>query len=1026
MRCSRFYIALLAPVLALLLASSAVAAPTDLDTTFSGDGKMIDSSLFSEQAIWSSAIQADGKIVTVGSDSGSQEWLIMRFNTDGTLDDTFDGPTGTGNGKVHLDPSTSYDSAVDVAIVPASQRIVVAGRVRNTTTGLSEFGAVRLDTDGDIDPGFNSGAVKSFEIDEDASGQEAYAEAVALDGGKIVIGGYAYDGVGNGEADFAIARLENDGDLDPTIDGDGTALRSMTAAAFDYMSDIDVDASGNIYTFGTSSEPGFPTRRVFVAARFDSAGSIDPTFNAAGSSPGKSYATLIQGYAGRVTQRATGEYALVGSTNLTPNDCLVVQFTETGPIDISFSLDGYQTVDFKNGTDSCTAIDEDNSGNLLIGGMSKDASFSGDAALARLTSVGDLDTTFDPDGKFVQKLTANNDSLNTVDALSDGKILLGGYQGSNGATAQAAALLRLNGGSGGFTVPTRPTALALDTTFDSDGLVRSDLSTDRNDAVNGLTVASDGSPVVVGTSEFLYQPSTDTYLPEGTIAKYLPNGSLDPAFGGDGIVKLDLPGSQIAEFFDATVLSDGSIVVVGKYNLAGANTDLMIAKYTSAGDLDLSFDTDVTDDGWVLLDFNYSDVPESIHPLADGSFLISGSTGISNDMSMFVTKVDANGVLDGTYGTAGITEVEFDEFGTEETLDSALLSDDSIVLAGFAVSSGVRSSAVAKLDSGGDPDNGFSADGEAEFDIGTGESQANGVAVQPDGKFVIAGKGFDGAPTEDAYAARINSDGSLDADIGPTLGFSSDGIAFVTFGSEDDAGNDVVVDPVDGIITLAGGVNYGLDDDFAFARFDSNGNLLATFDNDGFGSTPIGTGIDVAKELVIDSSRRVLAAGAVNDTGLSDFGLARLPGPNIPGNPPADGGAPPAVAPLIAGSSKISSPRHDKKYTAKKFKKIKGTATSVNLADPVSKVEIALRRVDSKRCYWLTNSKAKFRKSGMKSKKCPTLRWMKVTSKTSWYLKLRKTLPKDSYELYSRVTLASGTVESSFKTKTNKVRFKLR
>lgn len=1021
MRCSRYTIALLAPVLALVFAASATAAPTDLDTTFSGDGRMVDSTLFSQEAIYATAVQADGKIVTVGADNGSQEWLIMRFNTDGTLDSTFDGPSGTGDGKFEIDPSTSYDAAFDVAIVPATQRIVVAGRVRNTTTGKTEFGVVRLNTNGTIDSGFNGGSVKSFEIDEDASGQDAYVESVALDGAKIVVGGWAYDGVGNGQADFAIARLENDGDLDPTIDGDGTALRSMTAATFDYLTDIFVDASGNIITFGTTSEPGFPTRRVLVAARFTSAGSIDPTFNPTGSSPGKSYATSITGFAGRAVKRSTGEFVLVGTTNAAPDDCLVVQYTATGEIDTTFSGDGYQTVDFKGGLDFCMEVAEDADGKLLISGMTKDDSFRGNAALARLTTSGALDTTFDPDGKLIANWTAGNDQFTTVDVLSGGKILVGGFEGSDGGGASGAVLAQYVGGSGGFTPPTRPADLALDTTFDSDGRVRSDWSAGRDDIASGVAIGGDGSIFAVGAYEVLYSASPLTYLPDAAVAKYSPNGQPDPSFDGDGIATFsptDPPATatSVFSFQDAAVLSDGSLLVCGSVSFSGAGAEVLIAKFTPTGALDTSFDTD----GWAFYDIEYTAAGLTIHALPGDGAIVTGSAGNTFYPKMFAMKVDSSGQYDSGFGTAGVQMVDFDPSGAEEALDSALLSDGSLMLAGYSEASGDRDTAIAKLDSLGQPDTSYDGDGELTLQVGTGDSQANGIDVQADDNVVIAGEAFDGALTKDAFAARVKTDATLDA-----TGFASGGVAFVPFGTEDDSGTDVTVDPVDGNVTLGGRANYGIDDDFAFARFDGAGNPLSAFDGDGYGSTQIGTDMDLVYEIETDPSRRVVAVGTASDGGLRDFSLTRLPAP--PGAAPAPGGGdPPAAQPLAAGSSKISSPVHNRKYTAKRFKKLKGTASSVNVADPVTKVEIALRRVDSKRCYWLSSSKAKFRRSGMKSKKCPTLRWVKVSGTTSWSLKLRKSLPKDSYELYSRVTLASGTVETNFKTKTNKVRFKLR
>jgi uncharacterized delta-60 repeat protein len=1006
------FASILVTAIVLSLSGSAMAAPTDLDPAFSGDGKMVDATLFSEQAIYSSEFQSDGKLVTVGSDNGSQRWLIMRYNTDGSLDTTFDGPTGTANGKILLDPSTSFDSAYDVSIT-ATDKIVVAGRIRNTVTGKAEFGAVRLEADGAYDPTFNSGAIKQFEIDDAASGEDAYVESVDVHAGKIYLGGYAYDGVGAGGADFAIAVLENDGDLDPTFDGDGTGLKSASALAYDYLTDIYVESDGKIVTLGTTEDPTSPSDRAFVAIRWTTTGSPDATYGSI-ATPGKVYATAKNGYAYRGAPRAAGGYTLVGATDDAPNDCLIVQFDATGQIDTGFSTDGYQTVDFQGGVDSCTAVDEDSSGNLLVVGETRDEANKSDAVLARLTSTGSLDTTFDPDGKVVMNLTVNNDNFWSVHALASGKILATGFQG---ATASTAALIAVfNGGSGGFTAPVRPADMALDSSFGVAGRVRSDFSSGREDNPGGMTVAADGSVVAVGTTEVLYSNSPLTYLVDGAVAKYTPSGAPDTSFSSDGLATFAPIPLSAESFYDATVLADGSVVVVGGYSASGAGDDLLIVKFTPTGELDTSF----SGDGWITHHFGYRDVPRNVHALADGSFILSGYSGNTGDPTMIVVKVDSGGQLVAGYGTGGSTLIDFDPFGPEDAIDSALLSDGSIVVAGYSESSGVRSSAVAKLTPAGLPDAGFGTAGEATFDIGDAGSQANGVAVQNDGKVVVAGSGLDGEESEDAFAARLDIGGTLD----PT--FSSDGIAFVQFDVEDDKASDVVIDNASGEVTIGGSANYGLDDDFAFARFDSGGNPLTSFDGDGHGSVEMADGLDRVNRLAIDGQRRVVAVGPVtDDQALADFGLVRLSGPPDPVVPAPPAAQPPAMIAGV-GTTKIASPRHDKTYTAKIFTTLRGSATSTSASDAITKVQIALRKRDSNTCIWLTGSSGNFNKSKQTKGKCSTYRWVTASGTTSWSLKFKKKLAAAKYELRTRVTLASGAVESTFSTKSNKSLFELR
>lgn len=1003
--------ALIAACAALLtVPAAAFAAPTDLDPAFSGDGKMIDNTLFSTESIYSSTVQDDGKIVTVGSDNGSQKWLIMRFNTDGTLDTAFDGPSGTGNGKVFLDPSTSYDAAYDV-VLTATGKIVVGGRVRNTTSGKTEFGAVRLLDDGTIDPTFNSGAVKSFEIDDAASGQDAYATSVALDSGKIVIGGYANDGVGAGGTDFAIGRLEFGGALDTTFDGDGTGLKSVTAGAADYISDIGVQA-GKIVAVGTTSDPANAYNRVFTAVRYTDTGSPDTTFGAAAT--GKVYMTALNGYSSTTAVNSSGDIAIVGTTD-GASDCLVGQITSDGAIDTSFSADGMQSVDFGARTDFCNAAAFDGSDRLVIGGSSYAQFGDADIAIARLTAVGDLDTDFDPDGKFTLRLTAANDNVNTLESLSGGEILAGGYQGEFGGTA--GVLLQFAGGSGGFPVPTRPPEIALDPEFSGDGLARTDLAdtAGRSDSAVGLAVAPDDSSFAVGSGEHLYSSSPETYLIDAVVAKYRADGSLETAFSGDGKATYS-GGSLSAETFrDAAALSGGGVVVAGDISLTGSGTDALLAQYASGGSLDPAFGGG---DGVVSHDFGVDDRIEAVERLSDGSLLIAGESRESGgDPTMLAAKLTPQGDLDTSWGDNGVRTVSFGAFETAGAAGAAALPDGSLVLAGYDETGVARNAAVAVLDANGDLDPNFSGDGKLVLSIGDGDSQADGVAVQSNGRILLAGRALDGETSWDSFAARLLEDGT------PDSGFSGDGYAFVEFSSADDAAGDVVVAPSSGEITIGGYANYGLDDDFSFARFDASGQSLASFDSDGMGSTPVGSDTDRIAALAIDSRERVVGAGAAYTGSLADFALARLPGLNPPPPPPPP--APPAPA-IGSPSSKVSRPKHKGHYSPGKARDFKGSGATTLGSDGVYKVEIALRRVDSKHCYWLSSSSVKFKSSKPSKGKCETPRWIKAKGTTSWSYRIKNDLPDDDYEIYARVRLVSGATETRRLSGTNKIRFEVR
>lgn len=1009
---------------ALVLPAAAIGAPTDPDPTFDGDGKVLATAYSSEQAIYSTVIQADGKIVAVGSNNGSQKWLILRFNADGTPDTTFgdsdDGDVDTtGDGELMLDPSTSFDSAYDVAIAP-SGKLLVGGRVRNTTTGKTEFGAIRLRaTDGAPDTTFNSGAVLSFEIDDGAAGNDAWLTSIApAPSGRIVVGGYANDGAGN-NTDFAFARINFNGTLDTALDGDGTGLKSIVAGAIDFLSDIAVQSDGSIVTFGTTADPSNFTRRIFTAARWTSTGSPDATFGAI-TTPGKALATTTTGYGATAVLRANGSWAMVGATADAPDDCLVVQFTSAGAIDTGFSGDGYQTVDFNSGNDWCTGIDEDSAERLLISGYSNDGSGFADAVFSRLGASGAPDTALDADGRVSLALTSDDDNFATIHGLTDGKILVGGYQGSNGAAAEGAVLMRFEGGDVSTPPPPKPADLALDTSFSGNGFVTSDFVTGRDDHPNGLVTAPDGSVFAVGMTGRLFSTSPLVYLDDPSVAKYTNSGELDSGFSGDGLATVGLTGINTADLSDGVLLSDGSLMVAGTHSSSGGAPDFFLAKFTPSGALDSSFDGD----GWKVQDLGSTtdDRAETLHLLPDGDLLVTGTSGPIGDLKMAAARFDADGTLDGAYGDNGVASIDVNEWENEDCFDSALLSDESVVLAGYSIDGSDRAVTLVKFDSQGDPVSGFDADGIAVERIGSSESQVNGIAAQADGKLVVAGEAFDGQATPDAFAARFDSVGTLDS-----AGFGG-GVQFVDFAGEGDSAADVAIDPVNGEITIGGSAGYGTDEDFGFARFDMAGAPLASFDSDGKGSVEISSGNDAIAELEIDAARRVVAGGTSNPAGLPDFAIARLPGlGQLPGagGGPAPGGDPPPAA-VGAPASKVKYPKHKGKYSPNKARKFSGSAETSVAGDAVTKIEIALRRVDSKTCFWLSSSSVKFKSSKPSKGKCSSLRWIVASGTTSWSYKLKKDLPDGDYELYVRARLASGAIETRQLSGTNKFRFTVR
>lgn len=158
--------------------------------------------------------------------------------------------------------------------------------------------------------------------------------------------------------------------------------------------------------------------------------------------------------------------------------------------------------------------------------------------------------------------------------------------------------------------------------------------------------------------------------------------------------------------------------------------------------------------------------------------------------------------------------------------------------------------------------------GKLITDFGGLDNKATAVALQGDGKIVVAGKAKDTSGDWDFALARYNADGSLDRN------FSGDGKLMVDFGGgRDDFAADVAVQ-ADGKILVAGTVHTGLVTEFALARYHSNGTLDTGFGVNGLVTSKVGSSSATAASLVIQSDGRIVVGGTAS-TGDSDFALVR-------------------------------------------------------------------------------------------------------------------------------------------------------
>ena len=224
------------------------------------------------------------------------------------------------------------------------------------------------------------------------------------------------------------------------------------------------------------------------------------------------------------------------------------------------------------------------------------------------------------------------------------------------------------------------------------------------------------------------------------------------------------------------------------------------------------------------------------------------------------------GSLDTTFNTNGKVTTPIGSGSRAHAI--AIQTDGKIVVAGNAGNGTNIDFALARYNKNGSLDTTFDTDGIVTTPIGSGNNGAYAIAIQTDGKIVVAGYAGNGTPYRIFALARYKTDGSLDTT------FNTNGKVITPIGSGNNGAYAIAIQ-TDGKIVVAGYALKGTNFDFALARYNTDGSLDRTFDTDGKVTTPIGSDDDFAHAIAIQTDGKIVVAGdAYNDTN-SDFALAR-------------------------------------------------------------------------------------------------------------------------------------------------------
>jgi uncharacterized delta-60 repeat protein len=349
-----------------------------------------------------------------------------------------------------------------------------------------------------------------------------------------------------------------------------------------------------------------------------------------------------------------------------------------------------------------------------------------------LAAGGALDASFGGDGRVTTAFPYGGFAT-AVAVQPDGRIVVAGVAGDEVGGGHFAVVRYLPDGS-------------LDSAFDGDGMAVTPIG-ERSGMASAVAIDGQGRIVVAG----------DDATARFALVRYLPDGSLDPAFGGDGIVTTGFTsGRDIAHA--VVIQPDGRIVVAGQ---AGTRVPrFAVARYRPDGSLDPSFGGG---DGKAMTRMGIWGVASAVALQPDGRIVLAGSQGFG------LVRYRRDGALDRSFGGDGRVMAATDTgLGMAFAHALAIRSDGKLVVGGFEATR--FSLAIARFRPDGRIDRPFGDRGWTFTSVGPGDELAHGLVLRASGKVVVVADigphetGDDVVPR--ILVLRYRADGRLDTTFG--------------------------------------------------------------------------------------------------------------------------------------------------------------------------------------------------------------------------------------------------------------------
>ncbi|MEM7053064.1 MAG: hypothetical protein AAF446_00810 [Pseudomonadota bacterium] len=535
-----------------------------------------------------------------------------------------------------------------------------------------------------------------------------------------------------------------------------------------------------------------------------------------------------------------GRVVVVGtrrSGDFTTEDWQVLRLLQDGSVDTSFGTMGLVSIDFSGSSDGANSVALNSNGDIVVGGRAFIDGFGTAFAVAQLDTNGVVQ--FQRSDKLV---SGTADICMEVLVQADGRIICVGLV-RNFATAI-------------MVVVRYETDFELDTSFGTGGVAQIDFGGNAVEA-NSAVLQPNGSIIVGG----FVDSGNDRNL---ALARLTATGELDSNFGNNGRVERPLTGDTSETIQDMLIFQDDLYVAASTFE----TESYALLAFSADGTQISSF----ANNGLALVNFNgRSDFARTL-VVHQGALLIGGTATAESRTeggNIGLARFTTGGILDAGFANAGLREVSLSGPVNARALAALHQSDGKVVAAGYVGSSfSDRNFAVARYLPDGSLDSDFGNQGLVVTDFNDGEDSANAIAIQPDGRLLVAGNAELSPETEADFAiARYLADGTLDSSFG------QNGLATIDIDGRDDVARAVHL-LADGRILLAGNgffADAGSPRQMTVIRLQSNGVLDTNFANNGVANVPIGS-FDEGHALAVQMDGSIIVGGI----GDADFAMIRF------------------------------------------------------------------------------------------------------------------------------------------------------